>query len=193
VFNEMKIEVETVNKQCKLELDLANYQYGKAEARRSLQDAIAQAQLLKEGIDRSIQTAGVIAQLTACSAGLAGTPCPTAAVASAVYAGLTYEGGAVAVALDSQIAAQQSQIAEIQATEAYWVTNHNCEVMRAVLDGTVKKLLLRIATLDLEALKSQYRIQLGHSELRKLRNQATRLLAEQRETEAQTINVAAAQ
>jgi len=94
--------------------------------------------------------------------------------------------------IERDMADTEQEIAEIEAATTLWEGQQQCEVLRADSDATMRKLVLEIGHVDLEALKVQYRLRLAMSEAQQLRNQAGRLHAEQQEMEQQTINVAAA-
>lgn len=179
VLGEVEIERQRVNAQCGLNLQLANYRYGVQGQTLTLQDSVRNAQTVKGAIDRAASTA-----TSAISQGI-----PWGFAVAAIGA-----ANVVAQAvLDSQIGATESRIGQIQREAAYWETTQQCTVMRVDSDARTKTVLLRLSSLELEALKAQYRLQLAVSDVQRLQNQATRLLAEQEEIQQQTISVAAAQ
>jgi len=120
------------------------------------------------------------------------TNCPTAGAAAAMYTAKYRIESLLFHDLDTQIADAQDEIAEVNRASTAWETLQQCDVLRTDSDATIRRLLLDLKSLDLEALKTQYRMKLAAAEIQKLSHDATRLLAEQEEMEQQTINVEAA-
>ena len=191
VFKQIDIENERVNKQCNLTFQLADYRWTTKGKINDLSSRIAASRILQQNLDRARQDAQTYAQLAKCIVGTA-SDCPAAAIAAGAYATATFPLDLASTGLEVAINSAQSEIGDLEREQAKWETEHECEVMRTDSDAAVKKLLLELARIDLEALKTRYRLQLAYGDIQGLRNQATRLLAEQEEMAQQTINVQAA-
>jgi hypothetical protein len=191
VFRQIAIEEERVETQCAFTVKLADYRWKQDGKTNDLSTAIAAARATQGMLDRARQDAQLFAGLTKCTMGSA-SDCGPAMVATTTYKLLSIGLNVAAVGLDALIVAKQHDIGEIQRETARWETLHQCDVMQVDSDARVKTLLLGLAHANVEALKGQYRLNLAYSEVQKLRNDATRLLAEQEEMEQQTINVEAA-
>ncbi|MEO1172266.1 MAG: hypothetical protein AAFX94_09460, partial [Myxococcota bacterium] len=90
------------------------------------------------------------------------------------------------------IADAEDEISVLQLNLTYELDNSQCEVINIDSGAAIATQRLRLAELELEALKAQYRIAQGLSRIQELRNDAERLMSRQEETEAQTINLEAA-
>lgn len=191
VFEEVDLEVERVNKQCAASLALADYKWKQAGRVNDLSSSIAASKVALSAIGRQVQKVQSVVQFLNCSVGSANS-CG-GAVAGAAIVGVASEIADIAsTGLEIGIAASEGEIAELQRTTARWETLHQCDVLKIDSDATVKRLLLELKELDLDALKTEYQLALAAAEIDQLRNQATRLQAEQEEMEQQTINVEAA-
>jgi hypothetical protein len=188
----VNIERDRVNQQCNLTLQLADYQWTAQGQVNTLQAAIDTDRTIQSGLDKALSVAQSFAELSNCSVGTSDS-CPGAVIGTAALA-VTAAGVAAAQSvLDVQINGKTGEIADIQQAETQWTTLHQCDVLRADSDATVKGLLLNLKELDLQALKTEYTQSLALASVQGLRNQATSLLAQEQQTVQQAINVAAAQ
>jgi hypothetical protein len=191
LVEQQQIETDRVNAQCGLALTAADYKWTVAGQVNDLQGQIRASRLILSGLTRAYDTAKTINTLMKCSTGTS-TDCPAGAVATAKMAVESLAFGVATTAQEAFIASRESRIAEIERTATLWDGQHQCEVLQADSNATMRKLVLEFAHVELEALKVEYRLRLALSDLQKLRNEATRLHSEQQELEQQTINVAAA-
>ncbi|MBI5493515.1 MAG: hypothetical protein HY904_00725 [Deltaproteobacteria bacterium] len=195
LLGEVELERQRVGQQCGLIVQLADYEYDVAGEAANLQHAVAQARNMVSTAQRAMDKAASLAALTKCSVigGTAvGGDCITAAIAAGGYAAAMVALEVVAGASEVVIAAKEREMAMIQAGAARWRTLSQCEAARIDSDARVKTLLLRLEGIHLESLKAAYRTRLALSDIVGLRHQATRLIAEQAESEQLTINVEAA-
>ncbi len=191
VLAEIEIERARVEQQCGLALKLADYRWAAQGQVATLEAAVRDAQRTQGDLGRYLAKIEQLASLANCSVGTSSS-CPQAAAAAATYVATYTVQTAAFAALDAEISSAQDEISLINRTTTRWESQQQCEVMRTDSDAAVKKLLLDLASLDLEALKTQYRMKLAFADVQRLTNDATRTLAEQEETEQQTINVEAA-
>lgn len=191
VFEEIEIEAERLGAQCALGLQLADYRWTQAGRVNDLQSTIASSRNQQALIGRQVQKIQNVAQLMNCSLGVS-TSCAGAAAGAALLAATYQVADVASTSLDREIADAEASIGELQRATARWETVHQCDVMRTDSDAQVKRQLLELKDIDLDALKTQYQVRLALAEIEQLRNQATRLQAEQEEMQQQTINVEAA-
>ncbi|MBI5493520.1 MAG: hypothetical protein HY904_00750 [Deltaproteobacteria bacterium] len=192
---EVEIERQRVNAQCGLTMTLADYDYEVAGRVGDMQDAITTSRNVISTAQRLASKAATVAGLTKCSiiAGVAvGGDCVTAGVAAVAFGVVAVAAEAAATVNEFIIQAKENEIAEIQRGAARWRTAQQCQVALVDSDARVKTMLLRMEEINLEALRANYQTRLAISGIQALRHQATRLIAEQEETEQLTINVEAA-
>lgn len=191
LVEQQQIELDRVNAQCGLALSAANFKWTVQGKVNDLQGQVRAAKLILSGLTRAYDTAKTINSYLKCSVGTS-TDCPAAAVVSAKTAIESLVFATAATAQEAFIASREAGIAELERASTLWEGQHQCEGLRAESNATMRKLVLEFAHVELEALKVDYRLRLALSDVQELRNQATRLYAEQQELEQQTINVAAA-
>lgn len=187
----VQIERTRLSEQCKQDLALANYQWMQQDKVVSLQNEIDDTRLLVDGLGRRLELLKTVAMLSKCSAGTS-TDCPTAGVAMGVFLGASVGLVATQDIGESAIQDKQAQIAEIQREETRWQTLHQCDVATIDSDAKVKEYLLTLKDIDLDALKTEYRLRLALSDIQRQHNQAMRLEAEEKESQQLSINVQAA-
>lgn len=185
-------ERERASRQCKLTLDLADYRFAVDADVNNLRTLIASARATQGTLERVAQHASTYAGLTKCQVGPGGTDCPSAAVAAAAYASTTIPIDLTLAGLDTLIISQEHKVSELQRAASRFEIAQRCEVLQTDSDITMRNLALELESLKLEALKVHYRLKLDIAQVQKLRNEASRLLAEKEELEQQTINVEAA-
>jgi hypothetical protein len=191
ILQKVEIERERVNKQCELTLETSDFVYHQQDQIDDMAAAILASQALSAMADRTYNILATTASLGNCSVGTA-TSCPQAAAALATF--LSAAGGAVSLAASSDvtIGLLQDGINDIERNTAKWVSDGECDVMRTDSNARMKELLLGLKQVDLNTLRTEYQIRLALSEITRLRDQATRLMAEQEDTEQLSINIQAA-
>lgn len=188
LVEQQQIEVDRVNAQCGLALTAANFKWTVAGQVNDLRSEIRAAQGWIGGLNRLYNTTKDVAQAIKCES----TGCGVASAAAATIAATSVVVGGAVTGLEVAIAGKEGAIADIERASTRWDGQHQCEVLQADSNATMRRMLLEVAQIELEALKVEYRLRLALSDLEKLRNEATRLHSEQQELEQQTINVAAA-
>jgi hypothetical protein len=191
VFAEVEIERDRVSEQCRMIVANADYTYRRRGEVNDLASDIRSSRNRIAGLDRVISRAGQMAQLRKCSVGLS-TDCLNAVVAMGVYYGTAIAADVAITAMQSTIADREAEIADIERATARWTSLRSCDAAQVDSNARVRTLLLRLKELDVEALRQEYRVRLAMAQVTELRNQATRLLAEQSDAEQLAINVEAA-
>lgn len=192
---EAAIEERRWNAACNTTDAFARLQYRTSGEANSVQAGIDASRSLIGGIDRSIQDLSTLAMLSKCSliVGVAsGGDCPSAAIASVAYtaAFATYEF--TRVAIDLEINAQEAEIRELQRGVEFERDLLQCDLTAIDGEARVATINLRLSEQSLEALKLEYEMNQTLSNIKQLRNQATRLQQEMAETEELAINIEAA-
>lgn len=191
-LDEIEIERRRVQSLCST-LDVYDAKrVEKGRAVNRLRDQIADANKAITQLKMARESLGVIAQLAACVVGTA-TDCPSKLVQSAVYAiGAMAIGGQIASS-ESVIADKEKQIRDVQ-IESIRVNGEleQCALAKVDSEARVATMSLRLAELDLEAAKVGLAIKQAAATIDALRNQATRLFAEQTETQSLAIDVESA-
>jgi hypothetical protein len=156
-----------------------------------LQTEIRATQSILADHQETLKVGSTVAQLKSCVKG-ASESCSTALASVATFLGLSKKLLSQLNLENAIVAAKEAKIAAIQASAARWEKLHGCEVAQVDSNATVKRELLALKDVEFEALKVDYQTRLALSEVEKLRNQATRIMAEQEETEQLQINLEAA-
>ncbi len=188
VLEEMSIEAKRVGVQCQLNFDLAQYKYEIAGQVNTLQSIIRGARVTQSVIERGVKHAEALAEVGSCEP----MECPSAAVGLGAILAAYTGSEVVLIGIDAAIVGAEAAIDTLQQNAGRWEIQHQCQVFFTDARATIDRLALEIKVLELEALKTDYRLRLDLAQIQKLRNDATRLLAEKEEIEAQTINVEAA-
>ncbi|HEY3497713.1 MAG TPA: hypothetical protein VGK73_23610 [Polyangiaceae bacterium] len=184
-------ERERVSKQCDLIAELADYTWEADNQTNNLEKAIRTSEAIRNGLERAKSKIEKVAEFIKCSVGTS-TDCPTATLATTMVTVANAAFTIAVAAVEYDIGQKTNEIADIRAATTRWTTLHECDVAQAESETTVKNLLLGMKDLDLEALKTNYRIRLALATIEGLHNQATRLAAEQEEGEQLAINLEAA-
>ncbi|MEL6179044.1 MAG: hypothetical protein AAFS10_08825, partial [Myxococcota bacterium] len=194
-LNEAQIEQARWNASCRANNSFARMQYEVSGEINTVQSAIDSTRSAIAGVDRAIQDVSTISQLSKCSVigGLAvGGSCGSSAVATGLYttAFVAYE--AARIGLDVGLNALETEVRELQRGIELERSLLQCDLIAIDGQARVQTILLRLAELELDALKIEYEINQAISNINQLRNQATRLQQEMAEVEEQAINVEAA-
>ncbi|MBN2361975.1 MAG: hypothetical protein JXR83_21165, partial [Deltaproteobacteria bacterium] len=195
ILDEIEIERQRVSAQCNAIYALADYRMVIGGTILGLEETIRYTQLTVNTAKRIFDLTEKMAQSKKCiviAGTAAGSDCPLAVVAAAEVgvAGAILEG--IAMAADVAIAAMESTINGLELAQTYWETTHECDYARIDSNATVKTLALGLKSAELEAVKQAYLVKQAMAVVTSLRNEATRVLAEQQETEQLTINIEAA-
>lgn len=192
---EAAIEEQRWNRACDAADAFARFNYRTTGEANSVQAALDASRSVLAGMDRFLQEGLTVASMSKCSVILgtaSGGDCPTAgiAISTALAAFAAYEAGRVV--LDLGINLGEARIRALQRDIEFRRDQLTCDLTAIDGEARVATILLRLAELELEALKAEYQVSQAISRIQQLRNQATRLQQEQAETEALTINVEAA-
>jgi len=161
----------------------------------TLENLIRTARTTQQAAQRTFQAAQTIAELTKCS-----TIAGTSTGGDCVFAGIARVGYGIAMVVNevAQTGAQilidqtESDISQIQAHNAAYQTEKQCDQIRIDSEAKTKDMVLSLSEINLESLRAQYQLQLALAEISRLHDQATRLQLEQEEVEQMAINVEAA-
>lgn len=188
IFEEMQIETRRVEAQCGLTFSLADYRYDLAGKVQTLEAVVLGARSTQSAVGRASKAATDIAMAFKCGV----ADCATGAAAAAVTTTQLIISEAATQALDVAILLAEWEIDSLQREAGVYEAGKQCEAFMVDSRASIDRLSLELKVLELEALKSDYRLRLDLSQIQKLRNDATRLAAEKAEMEAQTISVEAA-
>lgn len=191
LFQEIEIERQRVSDQCRVTALLADYQWQQAGRTNNLQNSIDQSQRQISAMRRDLEKVSSLAQLANCSVGLS-TSCIGAAVGAAILTTANFVVGGQIGAAEDAIGVAQQEVRDIQRETARFTMLASCDQAQVDLNARVRTMMLRLKDLDLDALRQDYRLRLAVGEVQGLRNQATRLMAEQEEAEELAINLEAA-
>lgn len=192
---QMAIELQRATQQCNLAMDFSAYHWkalGRIDDLKSQINSSKALQALLERVVAQAATSAVLAKCMVIVGTAAGSDCPAGFAGLTVFDAIAAAKNVALTALDATINLKQDKIASIERDLLLVEGSNKCQVLQTESAATMAKLALEYARLDLEALKIQYRMKLAVEQIQQLRNQATRLLAEQQEMEQQTINVVAA-
>jgi hypothetical protein len=191
VWDEIEIETERAAEQCGVSADLAGYRYTVRGDQLSLQDAIRDSQQSLQELERFTGFIGQVASLGKCSVGLA-TDCPTGAVALAIYTGLYAINEIEIQSTQRDVNDLEDEIAQLERGSILVEAGFQCDQVEADSRATVQRLLLQLRQTDLQMVRADINIRLAVAEVNRIRNRATRLIAEQTESEQLTIDLEAA-
>lgn len=118
--------------------------------------------------------------------------CPLALVAATESRIVGYANTATQKAMQLAIDTAQWQVQALRTRQGVYQTRSQCESIKIDSEATTKNLLLGLAELDLEVLRTQHQVQLAYANIERLRNEARRLELEEEEAEQMAINVEAA-
>ncbi len=195
VLDEIDIEVERVSAQCNEILEVANFKLTMGGTQLGLREAIRATQWTMNTAKRVYDLVGKMSASKKClviAGTAAGSDCPLAIVAAAEVgiAGAILEG-VVAVG-ELAVAGMEASIDSLELAKADWETRNQCDFAKIESAAKTKTLALGLKRIELDAVKQSYLVQQASAVVTSLRNEATRVLAEQQETEQLTINVEAA-
>lgn len=181
-------ERERAGRQCGRIVSLADFTRADGRTITSLQGDIANARNALGNIDRAAGFANQLASLAKCTLG----DCVGAVIGAAISTA-AYGTQQVAHALnESMIESVEASIRNIQDQGAYRSALSQCDSVRIDSEATIRQHWLSIATLHLDALRAAYEAQRRFAAIGTLRDQATRLEAEQSESLSLAIDVEAA-
>ena len=195
VLEEVEIERSRVEAQCNRIVDLADYVYDQSGEMHDLQSDMRWMQFGISRIDRTLQAASTMSQLSKCSlifGTSAGGDCPTAAVAVGVFIAAKVAGEIGIGVLEGLIAAKEDEIDDIERETAKWQSLTECDASIIDANARMATILLRMKELQLEALRAEYQVRLAMSDIQRQFNLAKRLEQELHEAEQFAINVQAA-
>lgn len=189
LFKDIAIERKRAAEQCKLTVDLANFQYVKA-------GQVADMQLEIDGI--RAQAAFASGAANAAMQALAAANCEnTGCVAAAVSAVSIGTIGAIAagdqLASDVIIATKERDLKDYERESVRIATLTQCEATKVDSTANVARLFNETLETQLEALRAEYSVRVALADVQKLANNAARLEAQQQETEQLAVDVQAAQ
>ena len=195
---QIDIELDRISAQCDptggILYTQANVNIQTALGMESLQDRIDAAQFTIGEIQQGLQTTTEVFKLLSCNlpTAVGGGNCTTAIPMGAA---ITVTAAVATAARHVQRGIVEQAEDKLRAMERAQITvaaNQQCELLQSNGDFRVREIMLGFAGLELNALKAQYQMQLAFANITRLRNQATRIMAEQTETEQLSINLEAA-
>jgi len=157
----------------------------------SLRKTIQNSQFNITRMNSALGFLGQVSSLSACTFGLSDS-CSSSAIALGVYvAGFaTLESGIAETERDIDI--KEAEIGQLEARRGAWNLRQQCDFANIDSEARVKTMALRLEELYLEGLRLEYRTRVAQADIQRLRQRATRLQMEQKETEQLSINVQAA-
>jgi hypothetical protein len=191
ISREIEIERQKANTLCQIDTSLADYKFKIQGRVDDLQAAIRATQLSIDATQRNLKTVEQVAQLASCSLGTSES-CSQAFVQVAVVLGANQFANADIASAQQSIADKQDTIAQLQRSEIVVEGKAQCDSQQVESNAMIAGYYLKLNELSLDALKADYNLQLKLADVAKLHNQATRLLAEQQESQQLAINVEAA-
>jgi hypothetical protein len=192
LFQEIEIERARVAEQCAATVRLADFEWTQAGRQSNLESAINQSQQRISGFRQDLQVVQSLAQLTNCTVGLTENSCIGAAIGAGLLTAANLTVGSQIASQERAIGDAQNEVRQIQRETARFRNLASCEQAQIDSRARVLTLMLRLKDLDIDTLRQDYRLRLAVSEVLALRNQATRLSAEQEEAEELAINLEAA-
>ncbi len=189
LFAEIEIERQRASSQCRNTLRLADFVWQQAGRENNLQASIAQSQAKIRETQHTLEQVREVANAARCS-GLIG--CITGLFSTGVSLLAGDNATRNIESQETKIANAQQAIREIERNTARFRAMSECDAARIDSNARVATLMLRLKELDLDVLRQDYRTRLALSEVSALRNQASRLMAEQEEAEEIAINAEAA-
>jgi hypothetical protein len=195
VLQQIANERERAAAQCAEIEETADVTYQFQMQTISLDAEIQQSQDRVRAAQRRLQVAGEISNLMKCSiiGGLAvGGNCIQAAIAGAFYRSIAASQEAIIDGQEDLIQQRQLDISRLNAAQTQFQTLQACDSTIIDSNARIKDLWLGLATADIDVLRSDYGVRLAISSVQKLRHDATRLMAEQEESEQLAINLEAA-
>ncbi|MCB9661369.1 MAG: hypothetical protein H6726_27220 [Sandaracinaceae bacterium] len=193
----IKIEEGRMVAQCDLIDDLADLEVIAAGRVSNLQGRLRTAQAVVDEVQRGAENAFRTLSLIKCTpptVGTANSPgdCPAAVGVTVAY---TSVQAAAMVARASQLAITNNLQTEIERVQVQLTDDRaSVQCQQLLADGLARTqtMALEAIRLELDATRAEYQLRLAFAEVTRLRNQASRVEAEQRESEQLAINVQAA-
>ena len=194
---QISIEEGRLAAQCSAIRSLADLQISADNDIQNFQTKIRRTQLAIDIVDRIAQATRTSLRFAECEppvAGTAASPGNCAQVGAAIGGAIKAEALGITTA-SAQARARtilEDQIQDVRVELMGAQADAQCDQLR--IDGLarIEQLGLELVTLELDALRVEYQGRLALSEAGRLRNQATRVEAEQAEAEQLAINVQAA-
>jgi hypothetical protein len=191
----MKIEVERHNAFCGVNDSLADYVFDVDGEIISTEQGIQAASVLLNEADRAYEAGKTVAELAKCSM-IAGTAAGgdcfmvPAAIGAFSVAMAAYE--VIALGLEISIGTLEIEKLKKEQAKAKWETEKQCDFDAIESNAKLRELAMDREDGVLEAVKAGYRLSLAMSNIKKLKNEAKRLVVQQEESEQLLINVIAA-
>lgn len=191
----IRIEEARMAEQCSLIDDLADIEIRAAGRVNTLQNRLRDAQFVINEVERGVENAFRSLNLVKCEPPIVGPAamsvgsCPAAVAATVAFAGA--QAGTSVIRNIQQLAMTRAQD-EIQTIELRLTDDRaSVQCQQVLADGVARTqtMALEAIRLELDATRAEYQLRLALSEVARLRNQASRVEAEQRESEQLAINV----
>ena len=157
----------------------------------SIQEEIDKKEQILEEADRIFQMAESISALTACTIGMSNS-CPTSAVAMGVLISAYSVREVIHIDQKIKIRNKEKELRALQTDQAALQYDMQCDMAEVDSKARVKSIMLRLTELEVDLLRGSYEIQQALSQIKQLRQQATRIEAEMDESQQLTINTEAA-
>ncbi|MCK5688084.1 hypothetical protein KAI87_02380 [Myxococcota bacterium] len=195
VFERINIERDRVQSYCDLLDETMEYHYEIEGGIGKLNTAVAVSEGLiafLKGRRQHIYNTVTLQKCMVVVGTATGSNCPMAVSANLAYQAadkiLTY-GGLVARAA---MLASKAKISSLENRRGKWMMTRDCDYAESDSDAKIAEMLLDLKHIDLDIYKAEIDLKIVASEIHGLRNLATRLMAQQKESEELTINVEAA-
>jgi hypothetical protein len=190
----IQIEEERMEGQCSAIHSLADIQITAGGEVNDLQRVMRIARTTIDEADRAASTVTEALTLAKCQPGGPTGPgnCAQAVISVGAFLGINATAGAVRLTGEALIERNQQKVEDIQLTLIGDAADSECERVQVDSIAHVKTLALDQLNQQIEATRAEYRLRLAASQILGLRNQASRLEAEQEEAEQLAINVEAA-
>lgn len=193
----IRIEEARMAEQCSLIENLAGIEIRAAGRVNNLNERLEDAQFIIGEVERAAENAFRSLNLIKCQPPTAGVvvaagDCPVAIAATVAFAGV--QAGALTARVRQQMRVNDAQ-EEIRGIELRLMDERaSTQCQQVLADGVARTqtMALEAIRLELDATRAEYQLRLALSEVARLRNQASRVEAEQRESEQLAINVQAA-
>jgi hypothetical protein len=191
IFSEIEIERERVSAQCALNQEVADFEYEKGQTKATANAAIGEAQYTMGVVQRTMDT---VVQGATAAAGCDGTvgKCVAAGIATGVIVGALTAQNATASVLEKQVLDKQKELAQLDLTNAKWITQTQCDAAIIDSNARTKGLVTQLTQSQVELLRATLQTTQAAAGVQRLLNQGKRLQGLQLEAEQMLINTEAA-
>jgi hypothetical protein len=193
----ISIEEERIEGQCASIQSLADIQIESGGQVNDLKKTIQRTDIAISAAERTLDLMANGLEIAKCdppTTGVSVNPgnCIQAIAGASMFNGATAAAVGIRTAGDVTIGVAQNRINDIQLSLVSDEAEAQCQQVRVDGLARIKTLVLDQLNLELEATRAEYRLRLTMADITRLRNQASRVEAQQEEAEQLAINVEAA-